>query len=319
MKNTPQDLVLPQLTPITPGVAGLQMITASNPCRWDYWQNDFTFSGWGALTSPQVLATLTQIRFKYNDLTYVTLTGTTLDNINQYYKAPAFNIATNPILSFYHRQLGTRGGVQGFDKDKGKLYSGSAPDVALETILNTGSANKSGQAITSFVVEIDIVGAPAATPLIVPNAQATDYYPGGAGLLKVVSTTNVLTQVTNNNQLQKNQGLAFGDIIHSQLYALFITPITGVLDGFTFYYNTIPILQRTAAYNQYIENQDFLRLPNQPTIYAFEWEPNGFTDEFLSIGDKTTDLQLRFSDTVSESTEVVQVSAGYPFGLPDGQ
>lgn len=319
MKNTPQDLVLPLMTPITPGVAGLQTSTSSNPCRWDYWQNDFQFSGWGALTSAQILATLTQIRFKYNDLVYVTITGTTLDRINQYYGAPAFNIATNPILSFFHRQLGTRGGIQGFDKQALKLYSGSAPDVALETILNTGSSNKAGQSITSFVTEIDIVGSPAATPLISPTAQATDYFPGGAGLLKIVSTTNILTQVTANNQLQKNQGLAFGDIIHNQLYSLFLTPITGVLDGFTFYYNTIPILQRNAAYNQYLQNEDRLRFPAQPTIYAFEWEPNGFTDEFLSIGDKSTDLQLRFADTVSESTEVVQLSAGYPFGLPDNQ
>lgn len=319
MKNTPQDLVLPLMTPITPGVAGIQMTTASNPCRWDYWQNDFAFSGWGALTSAQTLATLTQIRFKYNDLTYVTITGTTLDRVNQYYGAPAFDIAANPILSVFHRQLGTRGGVQGFDRQALKLYSGSAPDVALETLLNTGSANKAGQAVTSFVVEMDVVGSPAATPLISPTAQATDKFDGGAGLMRIVSTTNILSQISNNNQLQKNQGLAFGDIIHNQLYALFVTPITGVLDGFTFYYNTIPILQRTAAYNQYLENQDRLRFPNQPVIYVFEWEPNGFSDEFLAIGDKSTDLQLRFADTVSESTEVVQLSAGYPFGLPDNQ
>lgn len=319
MKNTPQDVVLPNMSPITPGVAGLQTSNVSNPCRWDYWENDWQFSGWGALTSAQVLAAITQIRLKYNDLVYVTISGTTLDRVNQYYGAPAFNIGTNPILSFFHRQLGCRGGVQGFDAAKGKLYSGSAPDVALETILNTGSSNKAGQAITSFVNEIDVVGAPAATPLITPMAVATDYYNGGAGLMKIVSTTNFLTQVTNNNQLQKNQGLAFGDIIHNQLYALFLTPITGVLDGFTFYYNTIPILQRSAAYNQYYQNTDRLRFPAQPTIYAFEWSPNGFTDEFLSTGSNSTDLQLRFSDTVSESTEVVQIDAGYPFGLPDNQ
>jgi hypothetical protein len=307
------------MTPITPGVAGLQEITASNPCRWDYWQNDFFFDGWGALTSAQVLAAVTQIRFLYNDLTYVTITGTTLDNINQYYGAPAFNITTQPFLTVFHRGLGIRGGVQGFDKTALKLYSGSAPDVALETILNTGSFNKAKQAITSFNVQMDIVGAPAATPNVTPTAQVTDYFPGGAGLLKVVSTTNVLSQISTNNQLQKNFGLSFGDIIHNQLYLLFITPITGVLDGFTFYYNNIPVLQRTAAYNQYLQLEDRLRFPNQPVVYAFEWEPNGYGDEFLSIGDQTTDLQLKFADTASESTEIVQISAGYPFGLPDNQ
>jgi hypothetical protein len=325
MKNTPLDLVLPQFQPIAASDAGLQTITASWPCRWDYWTFDLLFANWGALTSAQVLTAVTEIRTKCNDVVVQRIDATILDKINQYYKAPAFNISTNPWLSIFHRKLGVRGGVQGLSNPAGGtggqiLYSGSAPDVALETCLNTGSANKAGQAISSLVVEIDIVGSPAGPPTITPYAQVTDFFPGGAGLMRFISKTNILTQVTANNLLTKNQGLAFGDIIHAQLDAFFILPPTGVLTGFTFRFNNIPILQRLVSYNFYMQSVDALRNPAAPAggaLVAFEWSPNGYNDEVLATSDPATDLELYFSDTVSESTEVVQIAQGYPFGLPD--
>ncbi len=320
MKNTPLDLVLPQFIPITPSNAGLQTITASWPCRWAYWSMDLYFTGWGADTSAQVLTACTEIRVKCNDIVIQRVDATALNLINQYYKVPAFNIATMPWLSLFHRKLGVRGGVQGFDPVAMKLYSGSAPDVALEPIMNTGSANKAGQAITSLVVEIDIVGSPSGTPKITPYAQVTDFFPGGAGLMKYINKTNILSQVSANNLLTKNQGLGFGDISHAQLDAFFLIPVTGTLDQFTFRFNNIPILQRLAIYNYYMQTSDAIRTPTLPAsgvMIPFEFEPNGYGDEVLAISDPSTDLELYFSDTVSESTEVVQVSQGYPFGLPD--
>jgi hypothetical protein len=164
---------------------------------------------------------------------------------------------------------------------------------------------------------MDINGTPAAVPLVQGVAQVVDPYPGGAGLCRVITKTPFNTSISTNNTLAKNVGLAFGDIIHSNLKALHLFPLGGgTLDAFTLYYNNTPIIQRSAVYNTFMQNLDAIRKPNVSTLTTIEYSPSGFNDQVLSISDPTTDLRLVFSDTAAETVNVIQDCQGYMFGLP---
>jgi hypothetical protein len=204
--------------------------------------------------------------------------------------------------------------------NNGKLLSGSAPDVALESILNTGSYNKSGMGISSLIMEIDITGSPAGAPRILAQAQTTDPFPGGAGLVYFQDKTT-FNAVVGTNTASKSNALLFGDPIHSQLDTLFMFAATSVLSDYQLFFNNNLIIQRTQGLNAYYQGQDALRDPG--TLFAtynavvLEWSPNGYGDEVLNIADPSTDLRLIFSNTVAEAENFLQFSLGYPFGRPD--
>lgn len=311
MINTPIDVVLQPFSPITPANAGSQTISAEFPARYAYWQIDLDLGTGAAAITP---AMITEIRLKCNGMVIRRITGTAQNAINQYYKVAA----AAQFLSLYFRRLGVRGGVQGLNN--GKLLSGSAADVALESILNTGSYNKSGMGISSVIMEIDIVGSPAGAPRILPSAQVTDPFPGGAGLVYFQDKTT-FTGVVGTNTASKSNALLFGDPIHSQLDTLFLFPPTSVIDPYQLFFNNNLVIQRNQALNAHLQSQDALRDP--ATLFGtynatvLEWSPNGYGDEVLNIADPSTDLRLIFGSTVAEAIDFYQFSLGYPFGRPD--
>jgi len=312
MINTPIDVVLQPFSPVTPSQAGVQTISAEFPARYAYWQIDLQLgTGGPAITA----AMIQEIRLKANGMVIRRLSGTMLDAINQYYGVPVST--TYGMLSLYFRRLGVRGGVQGLSN--GKLLSGSAPDVALESILNTGSFNSSGQGISSLICEIDLINTPAGAPRILPIAQVTDPYPGGAGLVYFQDKTT-FNGVVGTNTASKSNALLFGDPIHSQLDTVFIFPLTSTLDTFQMFFNNNLIIQRTSAYNKAIQAQDDVRFPAALFGYAnaivLEWSPNGYGDEVLNIADPSTDLRLIFNSTVAEALTFAEFTLGYPFGMP---
>jgi hypothetical protein len=312
MTNTPIDVILQPFSPITPSNVGVQTISAEFPCRYAYWEMDLDL-GTGAAA---ILASMIQeIRLKANGMVIRRIGGTNLAAILTYYKSP---LATQ-ILPLMFRRLGVRGGVQGLTN--GKLLSGSAPDVALESILNTGSFNTSGQGISSLICEIDLVGTPAGAPRILPSAQVTDPYPGGAGLVYFQDKTTY-NAVVGTNTASKSNALLFGDVIHSQLDVLFMFPPAGTLDNFQMFFNNNLVLQRSLALNADLQKRDNLRDPvalvtnSAVAAVALEWSPNGYGDEVLNIASSSTDLRLIFSETTAEAVEFDQFSLGYPFGMP---
>lgn len=317
MINTPIDVVLQPFSPITPNQAGLQTISSEFPARYAYWQGDFDLGTGGAAITA---AMISEIRWKCNGMVIRRISGTELDAINQYYKVPASSV--NGTLSVFFRRLGIRGGVQGFNN--GKLLSGSAADVALESILNTGSFNKSGLGISSIIVEIDLINTPMGSPRILPSAQVTDPFPGGAGLVYFQDKT-VLNAPSGQFTASKANALLFGDPIHSQLDVIFVEPAqnTTTLDQHQIFFNNNLIVQRSQRYNVQLQTQDNLRTPGAYATalgvngIAIEWSPNGFGDEVLNIADPSTDLRWNMTANQADALNFIQFSLGYPFGRPD--
>jgi hypothetical protein len=312
MTNTPIDVVLQPFSPVTPSQAGVQTVSAEFPCRYAFWEIDLDLGTGAAAITP---AMIQEIRLKANGMVIRRIGGTNLAAILTYYKSPL----PVQILPLMFRRLGIRGGVQGLTA--GKLLSGSAPDVALESILNTGSFNTSGQGISSLICEIDLINTPAGAPRILPSAQVTDPYPGGAGLVYFQDKTT-FNAVVGTNTASKSNALLFGDPIHSQLDVIFMFPPAGTLDSLQMFFNNNLVLQRSAALNTDLQKRDNLRDPAALATnagvqaIALEWSPNGYGDEVLNIASPSTDLRLIFSETNAEALELDQFSLGYPFGMP---
>jgi len=311
MLNTPIDVILQPFSPITPSQAGVQTVSAEFPCRYDYRDIELDLGSGGAAITP---AMIQEVRLKANGQVILRSGGTVLDAINQYYKAPA----AAQVLSLMARRLGIRGGAQAIKG--GTLISGSAKDLSLETNLNTGSFNKAGQGISSLICEIDIINSPAGAPRILPFAQVTDPYPGGAGIVRLLDKTSFVA-VSGSNTASKSNALLYGDPNHAMLNALYIVAPTSVLSNYQFFFNNNLILQRTQAQNAYLQQVDALRDPltffNTYNGVVLEWSPTGFGDEVLNIQDPSTDMRLIFNSTVAEALAFYQDSFGYPFGRPD--
>ena len=311
MINTPIDVKLQPFSPITPSNVGLQTVSAEFPARYNYWDIDLDLGSGPAAITP---AMIQEIRIKANGMVIRRISGTYQDAINQYFNAP---MAVS-ILSIFFRRLGIRGGIQGINA--GKLLSGSAADLALESTLNTGSFNKAGLGISSLICEIDLVNTPAGAPRIFPFAQVTDPYLGGAGLVYFQDKTTFNPPIGGAVTASKSNALLFGDPIHTQLDVLFIFSPTSALDNYNWYFNNNLIIQRSDAANLYFQAADNLRNPTvlrTATGTAFEWSPNGFGDEVLNIADPSTDLRFVYSNSVAEAQDYIQFSLGYPFGRPD--
>lgn len=301
LKNVPLDVVLPNLSPITPSLAGLQTVSADLPPAWDYLQLDLEVQN-------VTLAMMQEIRIMANGTPIYRLSGTELDTWNQFFKAPAF--VANGTLSVFFRRLGIRSG-SAFGNDGGIVGSAYAKDLAYETSLNCGAFDKSGNGVRSLRVEIDLVGtaAGAASIQVLGRALPIDQTRGGAGLVPRMEKQAPNVAAGAQYVAAKNN-LLFGDPLHAILFGLMLVPASGTLDLFTLRFNGFQWIQRSDARNRFIQSQDDLRLP-QAGYYNIDISERGYGDEVLPILDPGTDLQLQFTPSAAGAVTIIQHTAGF--------
>lgn len=288
MKNTPIDVVLNPFPAVPNGIVAPTTLTTELPASYDYW--DISMLLEGGLTP----AMIEEIRLKANGTIIQQVVGPHLDLINPFYKAPISTaIVGTTIMTLDQRRMGVRGGSQGFAD--GKLLSGSAKDLSLESTLNTGSFDEKGQGIKSLTLEVVVNNTPALGSLkISVSATATDPYPGGPGLIPIL-TKNTFNASVGVNVLSKSNAFLMGDIMHSMLDAIHMVPAAGqTLDQFYMWFNNNLILSRTDAQNRFKQQRDALRVP-QAGLYSFDQSSDGFGDQSLGIGPTATDLRMQLT------------------------
>lgn len=302
MKQTPIDVTLQPFPPVPQSLGG-NVVTIKSELS----------AGWGyramhmLLSAGLTLNMLNEIRLITNLGQIFRCKGTDLDTMNKFYKAPGFADFTEQILSIYFRRLGIRGGAQGFTPPA-TLLSGSASDLALETILNCGSYNANKIGISTLTLEIDVTGTPGTAETITVLGEGVDPYPGGPGLVPILDK-NTFNAVAGGNTLTKTNAFNYGDLKHSMLDGLHLIPAGGTLDNFLMNFNNNKILSRTNAENRYIQSIDALRVP-QAGMFSFDWTADGFGDEALLIGPSITQLELQLVASAGAIT-VYQKSMGY--------
>lgn len=307
MKNTPIDVVLNPFPTIANGIVAPTVYTTELPASYDYWE--LTLNLLGGLT----VAMIEEIRLKANGTLIQQVTGPDLDAMAQFYKAPAAAaIAGQILLVLDQRRLGIRGGVQGLAE--GKLLSGSAKDLALESTLNCGSFDEQGRGIKALTMEIVVNNTPGAGTLRVEvYGSATDPYPGGAGLIPVL-TRNTFNASTGINVMSKSNAFLMGDVMHAMLDAVHLVPFAGqTLDDFYLWFNNNLILSRSDARNRFLQQRDALRVP-QAGLYSFDFTADGFGDQALGIAPTATELRMQLTASgAAGNITVYQKSLGRLF------
>lgn len=308
MKNTPQDVTLQPFQQIANGLLANTTYTAEWPAAYDYWAIHFALGG-GLLP-----AHIVEIRLKANGNLIQQVTGPDLDLLNTFYRMPASGaVAGLVMLALPMRRFGILGGVQGLDMSKTPptLLSGSEKDLSLESTLNCGSFDGKGRGITSLTCELVFNGTPAIGVLTVtPSAEATDPYPGGPGLLPIL-TRNVFNAVVGNNVMSKANAFLMGDIQHQMLDAIHMIPAAGTTpDNFVMWLNGNLVMQRTDLENQFKQQQANLRTPIAG-MFSFDFTADGHGDQALGIGLTATEIRMQFANAgAAGAIAVYQKSLG---------
>lgn len=293
LQNVPIDVILPNLSPITPAQAGVQTISADLPAAWDFLSIDMRVSN-------VTLAMMQEIRVLVNGVPIYRVSGSMLDTWNQFFKVAAF--VANGTLTVFFRRLGLRGGYSAADTAKATAY---------ETSLNCGAFDKSGNGIRSLRLEIDLVNtvAGAASIQLLGHVLPIDQTRGGAGLVPRFEKQSPTVAAASQFVAAKNN-LLFGDPMHMVLFGYMLAPVAGTLTDFTLRFNGYQALQRSDAQNRVVQTQDFLRLP-QANVYNIDISERGYGDEWLPIGDPGTDLQLQFTPSNTGAVDIYQHTAGF--------
>jgi hypothetical protein len=187
--------------------------------------------------------------------------------------------------------------------------SGSAADLALETILNCGSFDAQQRGISTLTLEIDLINTPGTDENIFVLGEAVDPYPGGPGLVPILDKQTFNASI-GGNVLGKQNAFLYGDVLHSMLDGFHLLPAAGTLDNFLINFNNNKILQRTDSENRFLQSVDNLRTP-KTGLYSFDWSADGFGDQALLIGPTVTTFNLQLNATNAGSITVYQKSMGY--------
>lgn len=303
MKQTPVDVTLQPFPPVPANLgANVKTLKAELNAGWGY------RALYLLLSANITLAMMQEIRLITNLGQIFRMKASDLDAINQFYKAPTFDAFTEKVLPIFFRRLGIRGGAQGFTPPS-TLLSGSAADLALETILNCGSFDASNRGISTFTIEIDFLNTPGTVENVTILGEVVDPYPGGPGLVPIVDK-QTYNAVVGGNVLGKQSAFLFGDLKHSMLDGFHLIPAAGTLDNMLINFNNNKILQRTDAENRFIQSVDALRTP-QAGIYSFDWTADGFGDEALLIGPSATMFEVQLEASDAGAVTVYQKSMGY--------
>ncbi len=316
VSNSPIDIILPPFSQVAVQAAK-QTITIPIPTNWCYLYWSILFK---AVGGDFTLAMIQELRVKINGILLMQLSGTQLDEINQYYgwptgQAPA-SVATDVLLIIPFIRQAMRGANMWVDFTNKQFGQSSIPDVEWETALNCGQADPTtGTAITQVILEMDLVNTNASGITSISTTNKSKVLPastGGPGALMFWNKTTFNASNSTANQMIGGNGLLYGDINHYHLDSLFFFPPTGTMDNFQFWLNSQEIFQRTQEENFFFQSLagSDIRVPvyARPTIDFCEL---GFADGVKYIAPQATSARFQFSYTASEGLPVIQRSIGY--------
>ena len=309
LRNVPLDVVLPNISPITPNQASVQTVNADLPPSWDF--QDLRLLSLGITP-----AMIQEARLLLNGTPFIRIPGTILDaGVNQYFKAPAFGAdagaGASSMLILPLSRLGMRSGSV-LGNDGKAVQSAYAKDLSYETSVNAGILSQAGQGIRSVRLELDLINTPNSTCSIQLLGRCLPQDPnrGGAGLVPRIDRQSITVSAGAQVNLAKNV-LQFGDPGHALLFGVLLVPGAGTLDNFVLRYNGEQwMVNRTAANNAYIQSFENWRSP-QAGYYWIDLTEAGFGDEVVSISDPGTDLQLQFTPSNNTNVDVYQYGAGF--------
>jgi hypothetical protein len=242
------------------------------------------------------------------------ISGSNLDSLNQWLRMNASTaVGGSNILIVPFKRFGLLSGAQDISFKDTQFVSGTAKDNALESALNCGSPDASGNIINNLTLKLFFNNTPANGSLqVTAKGIGTIPWAGGPGMVPFLETTTFSAQAARNNMTPLNP-FKVGDIQHTYVDQLaFIPQGGGTLDNFQLWYQQTLWWQRNASELAFLQTTSNLRT-SQAGINFIDFSADGYGDESIYTAPKATDLRLYVDDNAQEAITVLQKSYGYLF------